>query len=179
MTQPLPRQTPLANDPVSSLVGEFPLPRRTPLANDPVGSLVGEFMEARQKEHQEENARQIGKKRDPFWIVFLLALCSAIWIAPSFIPSREPTLSQATLEQGAKLTLYLASLRVREYLETNSRLPASLPQAGVDSAGINYLRNSRTVFELSTQVQGTRLLYRSTMPDSVFLGPNLRIPGIS
>ena len=95
------------------------------------------------------------------------------------MPPREPVLSQETLEQGAKLTLYLASLRVRSYLETHKRLPPNLAQAGVDSVGIGYVRASDSIFELSTRVQGTRLVYRSTLPDSVFLGPHIRIRGIS
>jgi hypothetical protein len=94
------------------------------------------------------------------------------------MPPREPTLTQETLEQSARLTLYLASLRVRGYLNTNKRLPANLIQAGVDTAGISYTRHANSVYELSTRIQGTRLVYRSTLPDSVFLGRTLRIKGI-
>ena len=94
------------------------------------------------------------------------------------MPPREQPLSQETLEQGARLTLYLASLRVRGYLDTHKQLPADLIQAGVDTAGIVYTRNANSVYELSTRIQGTRLVYRSTLPDSVFLGRQLRIKGI-
>ena len=51
--------------------------RRTPLATDPVGSLVGEFMEEKRKERQEEKARQTPRKRNPLVVPFLLALCLA------------------------------------------------------------------------------------------------------
>src|SRR5688500_264104 len=156
-----------------------PLPRHTPLANDPVGSLVGEFMEEKRKERLEEKARQVPRKRNPFIVPLLVALVSAIWIAPSLMPPREATLSPATIEQGAKVTLYLASLKVKHYLATHKRLPPTLSQAGVDTTGIGYVRSSDSVFELSTRVQGARLVYRSTLPDSVFLGPNLRLRGIS
>jgi hypothetical protein len=156
-----------------------PLPRRTPLQNNPVGSLVGEVMEEKRKERLEEKARQVPKRRNPFIVPLLIALCSAIWIAPSLMPPREPALSAATLEQGAKLTLYLASLKVKNYLATHQRLPATLTLAGVDTTGIGYVRSSDSVFELSTRVQGSRMVYRSTVPDSVFLGPNLRLRGIS
>jgi len=156
-----------------------PLPRHTPLANDPVGSLVGEFMEEKRKERQEEKARQVPKKRNPFVIPLLVTLCAAIWIAPSLMPPREPTLSAATLENGAKLTLYLASLKVKNYHATHRRLPPTLSQAGVDTTGIGYVRSSDSAFDLSTRVQGSRMVYRSTIPDSVFLGPNLRLRGIS
>jgi hypothetical protein len=151
----------------------------TPVANDPVGSLVGEFMQEKKKERLEEKARLAVRKRNPLVIPFLVALCLAIWVAPSLMPPREPPLPPETLEQSARLTLYLASLRVREYHDSHKRLPANLEQAGVDTAGIAYLRSTASVFELSTRVQGTRLVYRSTFPDSVFLGGNLRIRGIS
>ena len=57
------------------------------MANDPVGSLVGEFMEEKRKERQEEKARQVPKKRNPFVVPLLVALCAGIWIAST---SRSP-----------------------------------------------------------------------------------------
>ena len=153
--------------------------RRTPLSTDPVGSLVGEFMEEKRKERQEEKARQAPKKRNPFMMPFLIVLCLAVWIAPSLMPPREPVLTPEILEQGARLNLYLASLRVREYHVSHQRLPATLTQVGVDTTGILYVRSSDSVFELVTRVQGARMVYRSSLPDSVFLGANLRIRGIS
>lgn len=151
----------------------------TPVANDPVGSLVGEFMQEKKKERLEEKARLAVRKRNPLVIPFLVALCLAIWVAPSLMPPREPPLPPETLEQSARLTLYLASLRVREYHDSHKRLPPNLEQAGVDTTGIAYSRATESVFELSTRVQGTRLVYRSTLPDSVFLGGHLRLRGIS
>ncbi len=156
-----------------------PLPKRTPLANDPVGSLVGEFMEEKRREIQEEKARRVPKKRNPFILPLMVVLCAFVWIAPSLMPPREPPIPQETLENSAKLTLYLASIRVKQYLVAHNRLPPSLTQAGVDSTGIEYTRSSNATFELATRVQGTRVVYRSSVPDSVFLGPKLRIRGIS
>lgn len=154
-------------------------PKPTPIATDAVGALVGEFVLEKKKEQQEEKARKATRKRSPFVIPLLTVTCLAIWMAPSLMPPREPPLSQETLEQSARLTLYLASLRIREYLDANKRLPADLTQAGVDAAGMEYSRTTDSIFELSTRVQGTRLVYRSTLPDSMFLGPNVRIRGIS
>jgi hypothetical protein len=156
-----------------------PLPKRTPLANDPVGSLVGEFMEEKRREIQEEKARRVPKKRNPLVIPLMIVLCAFVWIAPSLMPPREQPIAQHTLENSAKLTLYLASIRVKQYVVAHKRLPPNLTQAGVDSTGIEYTRSSNAIFELATRVQGTRVVYRSSIPDSVFLGPNLRIRGIS
>lgn len=156
-----------------------PLRKKTPLANDPVGSLVGEFMEERRREIREEQARRVPRKRNPVLVPLMIVLCAFIWIAPSLVPAREPPVPQETLEQSAKLTLYLASIRVKAYLATYKRLPVNLNQAGVDSTGIEYMRSSPKHFELSTRVQGSRVVYKSLVPDSVFLGSRLRIRGIS
>lgn len=156
-----------------------PLRKKTPLANDPVGSLVGEFMEEKRREIQEEKARQVPKKRNPVVVPLMIVLCAFIWIAPSLMPPREAPVAPGTLENSAKLTLYLASTRVKSYLDKHKRLPPNLFQAGVDSTGIEYLRSSPLTFELSTRVQGTRVVYRSFLPDSVFLGSRLRIRGIN
>jgi hypothetical protein len=151
--------------------------QQTPASSDPVGSLVGEFMQEKKKEIQDEKSRQ-ARKRSPFLVPLLLVLCAAIWISPSLMPSREEPVSQERLEQSARLTLYLASLRVRAYQDSHARLPLTLQEAGVDTAGIAYQRTSESVFELSTHVQGARVVYRSAVPDSVFLGPGLRLRGI-
>jgi hypothetical protein len=153
-------------------------PQPTPVSSDPVGSLVGEFMQEKKKEIQDEKSRQVARKRSPFLVPLLLVLCAAIWISPSLMPPREEPVSQESLEQSARLTLYLASLRVRAYQDAHARLPLNLQEAGVDTAGIAYQRTSNSVFELSTQVQGARVVYRSAVPDSVFLGPGLRLRGI-
>ena len=134
-------------------------------------------MEEKRREREEEKVRETRRKRNPLLVPFLIAVCAAVWTVPSLVVPPEPVLSQETLEQGAKVTLYLASIRVKSYLETHKRLPLNLAEAGVDSTGIVYLRHSDSAFGLSTRVQGSRLVYRSTLPDSVFLGPDLRIRG--
>lgn len=176
----MPSQLALFGGRVLSPIGmSQPLRKKTPLANDPVGSLVGEFMEEKRREIQEEKARRVPKKRNPVLVPLMIVLCAFVWIAPSLMPPREPPVPQETLENSAKLTLYLASIRVKAYFNTHKRLPPHLFQAGVDSTGIEYLRSSPSSFELSTRVQGTRVVYRSSVPDSVFLGSKLRLRGNS
>jgi hypothetical protein len=141
-----------------------------------VGAIVGEFMAERQKERQEELVRQAAaaRRRNPLVLPFLIALCLTASAAPSLLPPLEEPLPPAIVEQGARLNLYLASLRVRKYRATEGRLPMTLFDAGVDSAGISYTRQDSS-FELSTHVLGARMVYRSALPDSVFLG-DLRVP---
>jgi hypothetical protein len=110
-------------------------------------------------------------------LVMATVLCVALWAAPSLVPAREPAISPVTAEQSARLNLYLTSLRVREYRAANKRLPESLAIIGVDSTGLGYSRLTRSEFELSTRVNNTSLVYKSSVPDSVFLGEDLRVEG--
>ncbi len=153
-------------------------PNRTPVTNDSIGSLVGEFMEEKRKERTQEMALQASRRRNPFVVPLLVAFCLVVWVAPSLMPPREPPLSPEMMERSARLTLYLASIRVKDYFAAYRRLPENLVQAGVDSTGIEYWRSTDSVFELATRVQDARMVYRSTLPDSVFLGANLRVRGI-
>lgn len=150
--------------------------KRTPLSTDPVGAIVGEFVEEKRREIKEEKARQAPRKRSPFVVPLLLVLCALVWVSPSLMPPLEPTVAPEIIERGARLNLYLASLRIRQYEAQHKRLPANLIQAGVDTAGVTYSHNN-SVFELSTHVLGSKMVYRSTQPDSLFLGAD-RIRGI-
>ena len=152
--------------------------KRTPLSTDPVGAIVGEFIEEKRREIKEEKERLAPRKRSPFVLPFLMVLCLAVWIAPSLMPPREPVLEPEMIERGARLNLYLVSLRIRQYQAQHKQLPATLQQAGVDTTGLTYTRHSSSVYELSTQVLGSKMVYRSTQPDSLFLGGQ-RIRGIS
>lgn len=155
---------------------------RTPLSTqsvEAVGSLVGEFIEEKSREQREEKARQGPRKRNPLVLPLMTALCLAVWIAPSLIPQRESQIAPELVERSARLNLYLTSLRVREYRARHKRLPADLVQAGADTTGISYSPLTNSEFELSTRVQGARMVFRSAQPDSVFLGANLRVRGIS
>jgi hypothetical protein len=152
--------------------------RQTPLSNHPVGAIVGEFIEEKNREIREERDRQKPRRRNPLVLPLLVALCLAVWVAPSLMPPRETALTPEVLERGARLNLYLASLRIRQYQTTHKQLPAHLGLVGVDTTGITYVRVGNGAFELSSQVLGARMVYRSTQPDSLFLGRDLRIRGI-
>lgn len=151
---------------------------RAPSSTETVGSLVGEFMEEKRREKAEEAGRQARRRRSPLAVPLLLALCLAVWVAPSLMLPRTPVPTVEMLEQGARMTLYLTSLQVREYQDSTQQLPARLVDAGADSTGIEYTRRTNSEFELATKVQGSSLIYRSTQPDSVLLG-GLRIRGVS
>ncbi len=151
---------------------------RAPSANETVGSLVGEFMEEQRREQSAELARKKPGTRSPLVLPLLAILCLAVWIAPSLMLPRAPVPTVEMLDHGARMTLYLTSLQVRQFHDSTRRLPATLIEAGADTAGIGYTRSTDSVFELSTKVQGTSLTYRSTQPDSVLLG-NARLRGVS
>jgi hypothetical protein len=136
--------------------------QRPALPNDRVGLIIGELMAPR--------AVAAGKRK-VFLLPLLVLACIAAWAAPGWMPPPAEALTPATVQNGERLNLYLGSLKVRAYLAEHRRLPATLDEAGVPSTGIHYVRGARSAFELSTTALGARMVYRSTVPDSVFLGP--------
>ena len=142
--------------------------QRPALPADPVGSIIGGLMEAR---------RAASGRRNVFVLPLLVIACVAAWAAPALLPPRTEALTPATVENGARLNLYLASLQVREYLAAHRKLPATLHEAGGPSTGIEYVRGTGSHFELSMTALGARMVYRSSVPDSVFLGRQ-RVRGI-
>ena len=149
---------------------------REPAPHDHVSSLVGEYMQEKKREKESEVSSG-GKRRSPTTIGALFLLCLAVWVAPSLMLPPAPVPTTGELERGARLYLYLTSLQVRQFQDSTQRLPASLSEAGADTTGVDYSQ-ADSIFELSTSIAGTRLVYRSTLPDSVFLG-GLRVRGIS
>ena len=155
-------------DPLRLRMTDSRVAQRPALPADPVGSIIGELMEAR---------AAASHRRNLVVLPLLVAACVAAWAAPALVPPQAEALTPATVENGARLNLYLASLQVREYLATHRTLPATLDEAGGASTGIAYVRGAGSYFELSTTALGARMVYRSSVPDSVFLGRQ-RVRGI-
>ena len=154
--------------------------RGTPRANDQVNAFVGEFTAEQRREKAAQRAtRHPSPLRYNIILVAATLVCVGLWIGPSFAPSREAVMTPEKVEQNARLNLYLTSLRVREYVAANRKLPDTLAELGVDPSGMEYSRGAGSIFELSMRVNGTPVVFTSTVPDSVFLGENLRIRGIS
>lgn len=148
-------------------------------SSDKVGALVGEFLAEQKRQTLELQAIEArrGKKRRPALALTLAALCAIVWVAPSMLGNATVTQSPERLEAGARMTLFLASERIRGHQRAHGRLPATLAEAGVDSTGLSYRARSAEVFELGTEVNGTRITYHSTMHTAAFLGSTLEILG--
>jgi hypothetical protein len=103
-------------------------------------------------------------------MVLTLAGCLAAWVVVlAFVP-RPAGLSEATLRDGARLTLYFASLRVQAFRDSTGHLPASLQEAGVDEEDVSYASAGDTAFALSYQLPNGQLTLRSPEDDSTIVG---------
>lgn len=148
-----------------------------PTSNQTVGALIGEFIVEKQREKEEE-ARRIAKSRPrSLAIAVLLVLCVAVAGLTLFLERPEPPPSADRIEAGARVRLFLASERVRDFQRRTGALPPNLVEASIDSAGLTYWRSTDSVFEIWTEVAGRRLHYRSTMPSADFLGSAMRLLG--
>jgi len=173
----MPSRTPIAGTAVPPSTA--PRPGRRPL--DPiVHSLVGEFL-TEQKEEREAAARSKRPPRPWRRIASISAIvaCGAVWLVPSLGTRPAPEMSAERQDASARLTLFLAAQRVREFEQKNARLPASLGQAGVTDSRISIRRMGEREFSLTLVHDGRHWDLPSTTADSAYLGAALTRLGIT
>jgi hypothetical protein len=150
-------------------------PSASPQSQDTVRALVGEFLDQKKVEVAEKSAVEATQRLRKVLGVLAFVACGAVWILPSFFGPSAPRISPDQAEAGARMTLFLAGERLWSFRRTHGTLPRSLAAAFVDSTGLTYSRGSDSTFELSTDANGNRIIYRSTMRNADLLGPSLRI----
>lgn len=148
-----------------------------PSTDQTVGTLIGEFMVEKKREREEEARRSARARPRRLTVITLLALCIAVAGLTLFLERPEPPPSPDRIEAGARIRLYLASERVRNFQRRTGALPMHLAEASIDSTNLSYWRSTDSAFEIWTEVGGERLSYRSTMPSAEFLGSAMRLVG--
>ena len=111
-------------------------------------------------------------------IFFLLALAGAVllvvrpaWLAePATLPPEPPAVAAASV----RLTLLRERQRVFDFEKAHGHLPATLAEAGIDQAGLEYARRDSTRFELSAWTGDSLIVLRSADSISTFLGGSLK-----
>jgi hypothetical protein len=138
---------------------------------DKVVSLVRDFFEEKALEAVSDAKK--GKKGKSSRIAIPVAIgiaCASIWLVPVFVPFGKPNIPDETLEQGARMTVYLASLQLGEYQDSTGRLPLELKDAGIEEEALRYSRLGDNIFELELDHNGRSLRYNSQTPALDFLG---------
>jgi hypothetical protein len=161
-------------DSTNPLVNPTPSPG-SPQPSETVRSLVGEFLDEKRRETTDSSlVDPRGRARTALLVVALIT-CAIVWILPSLYKPPVETPSPQRVEAGTRMTLFLASERVRSYRHSHGALPATLAEAGVDSTGLTYQRANDSTFEVTGQSGGQIITYRSNMNNSAFLGDALQI----
>jgi hypothetical protein len=95
-------------------------------------SLASEYLV--EKKEELAAAGRARRLRRPWRRIFSIAamvVCAVVWLIPSLGSTRTPALPAQRQDASARLTLFLAAQRVREYERRHGRLPASISQTGV------------------------------------------------
>lgn len=101
-----------------------------------------------------------------------LLILQPVWLAgPKAIPAEPPPLAAATL----RVTLVRERDRVFEFARRTGRLPATVAEAGVRTAGLTYDSREDGTFSLSGETSDSIITLSSTDSLSAFLGGSLRI----
>lgn len=143
--------------------------RPTPKAN--VAALVTEIMEEARK-----NAEVPAPPRSrllPSYVAAGLAcaMCAWVWIAPPawLVPRPTPTPSREYRQASMRVALALNAQRIEAYRASHGRLPQGKQEVGIATDEIAYDRTDSLAFELSAQVDGQPVSYKSSQPRDRYL----------
>jgi len=157
------------------MVNSSPTPASSTVqSREAVRALVGEYLDQKKRETHDAAAAASPRGFRIALTVVALITCATVWLLPSFVKPVAELPSPERVEASARMTIFLASERVRLYQRLKGRLPGTLAEAGVDSTGIGYFRSSDTGFDMWMMTNGRRLNYRSTMNNAEFLGSTLQ-----
>ncbi|HEY7567540.1 MAG TPA: hypothetical protein VH762_08200 [Gemmatimonadaceae bacterium] len=141
-------------------------------------TLAGEYLIGKIEERKAE-AR---KRRPPRpWrrmvSIAAIAACGAVWLVPSLGTRPVPAVSAGRQDASARLTLYLASRRVRDFQERNGRLPRTEVESGISDPRIAYRLTGPNTFALSLSHLGKRWVLPSAFADTSYLHDAMRSLG--
>jgi len=153
-----------------------PTPTSTPAASAAtVQALVGEFLENRQRERREGALADAPQRMRKVLAVVALVTCAIVWTLPSLYHPIQSTPSAERQEASVRMTLFLASERVRAFQRQHDRLPQTLIEAGVDTTGMTYRLGAASTFDLAMGSRGGEVTFRSSMNGAEFLGSTIQV----
>jgi len=144
--------------------------RPTPKAN--VAALVTEIMEEARKNAQQPAASRSRVVPTYIAAALVFALCAWAWIAPPawLVPQPIAAPSREYREASARVALALHAQRVEAYRASHGHLPRTKQEVGIESEQIVYDPVDGMTFELSSSVDGQRVVYKSSQPRDRYLG---------
>ena len=143
--------------------------RPTPKAN--VAALVTEIMEEARKNADAPAPSR--SRRLPSYVAagVVCTMCAWIWMAPPawLFPRPTPAPSREYREASIRVALALHAQRIEAYRASHGRLPRGKQEVGIVADQIVYDRGDSLAFELSAQVDGQRVSYKSSQPRDRYL----------
>jgi hypothetical protein len=143
--------------------------RPTPRVN--VAALVTEIVEEAKK-----NAEEPVRSKSRFLPSYVAAglvfgLTAWAWIAPPtwLVPGPVAAPSHEYREASVRVALALHAQRVEAYRASHGHLPRTKQEVGIASDQIIYERMDSDNFELSSNVDGAAVTYRSSQPRDRYL----------
>lgn len=136
---------------------------------------MGEYL-TEKKEEREAAARRTGPARAWRRIASIAAIvaCGVVWLMPSLGTQPTQSISAERTDASARLTLYLASRRVRAFEESQGRLPNTASESGITDRRITYRLTDTSAFSLSMSDGLRRWVLASTEADTAYLHDAMR-----
>jgi hypothetical protein len=138
----------------------------------PVESMVRDFYEQRKSREMSVVRKSKPLIRSPIVAIVALAVCAAVWATQLLFSEELVDEGVVSPERNARISLFLASVKVNEFQRATGRTPQNLLEASLDAEGLTYVRNTDSTFELSTTFGAETLTLHSAFDAARFLGPD-------
>ena len=126
-------------------------------------ALVDEFLDEKRREAPSDASSRIGRGR-AYLLGAVAAICAAAWLVPYPTSADDATSNPVVQAAGARITVFLAASKVRDFRTRHTRLPATLAEAGVTDASLEYAAGRDTLFTVRTLAGGEQIVYDSRHP---------------
>jgi hypothetical protein len=156
-----------------------------PAPTPPPGShdrraLLQAYQDVVRTEHDKRTTQPVPVKpesRAPFWVtmgLLIAGLTSILVLQPGWLFPKVPEESREIREASLRVMMFVEIEQIEQFRSANSRLPATLLEAGADTAGMNYNAGGDS-YSLSGVNKGITLTYTSGQTPSDFLGNSYQL----
>jgi hypothetical protein len=150
-------------------------PAGIPSVNSKAKALVEEFLEEKRREAPLQGSASRAEQGRTITVAVLALICAAAWLAPYPTTSEIEPVDPVFEAASARLTVFLAATKVKEYYARHARLPASLKEAGISEPAIDYGPGTDSSFTLETISTGQRIVFDSHKELHMVLGGSVSI----
>lgn len=127
-------------------------------------ALVEEYLDEKRREAPSDASSSRIVRGRAYLLGAVAAICAAAWLVPYPTSADDAASTPVVQAASARITVFLAASKVRDFRTRHTRLPATLAEAGITDASLEYAAGRDTLFTVRTLAAGEQIVYDSRQP---------------